>query len=415
MWLEEADVLDKNVELVPILTSSFGYYLYPPHALSDYSLEWTRMKISSPNYYFERITTLCLASEVFLAIGNTGSAVHRRWVADEIFVYLHDSLKTPQTLKLTPLLGSDILVLRHPDPKTSPALTVNNPTLQIWGSWQKLSIHKAAALGSRGRSAICAFDGSSISFSVARSLVFKSLGYLYVLGGEKTTGGPHYRDFWMLDLAKLDGWRQLPDFPLPKTVTDDLVGYKMAPHRDGRLFVFTGMSTLIVFDTKRRKWTLMQTTFIPDAESPDWPYPSARLTEYSAHCVGDRFYVFGGLHHGSVIGTDLLLELNISSRKWRRLSGSAVPVPSTTGPGPRGQCPSWVGKDQRRIFFMYGIANRHAAMIHKAVHGSLYSYGYGDLWSWDIKAEKWTRERVHGNAPSPRGEMSCTYVGFNSF
>ncbi|KAJ6564146.1 hypothetical protein B0H19DRAFT_75821 [Mycena capillaripes] len=350
------------------------------------------MKTSTADYYFERITTLCLASAVFLAIGNTGSTVHRRWVAEEIFIRLPEHLKSPQLLKLAPLLGSDILVLRHPDPKMAPGLTVTNPDLQISGSWQKLNIHKSGGLTSRGRSAICAFDG-----------------HLYVLGGEKITEGPHYRDFWVLDLMKLDGWRQLPDFPLPKMVTDNLIGYKMVPHRDGRAFVFLGMPTLPVFDMKRRKWSLMQTTFTLDAQTPDWPYPSFRLMEYAAHCVGDRLYVFGGLHHESKIGTDLLMELHIPSRKWRRLSGSAVPVPSTSSPGPRGQCHSWLGKDQTRIFFMFGIADRHAAMIHKQQHGGLYSYAYADLWSWDIKAEKWARERMHGNVPSSRGEMACTY------
>ncbi|KAJ7488505.1 hypothetical protein B0H11DRAFT_2230039 [Mycena galericulata] len=48
-------------------------------------------------------------------------------------------------------------------------------------------------------------------------------------------------------------------------------------------------------------------------------------------------------------------------------------------------------------------------MIHKQANGGFYSYGYGDLWSWDIKAETWTRERLHRNVPSPRAEMSCTY------
>ncbi|KAJ7478903.1 hypothetical protein FB451DRAFT_1131191 [Mycena latifolia] len=378
LWLEEADMLEKALDNASNLRSS--------------SFEWTRGQIPSPDYYFERTTTLCLASEVFLAVGNTGAAVHRRWLADEILADLPARLKTAQTLKLTPLLGSDISALRHPDPKTAPALSVEQPSLQMCGSWKKLTVAKSASFVPRMRCAVFAFDGQ-----------------LYLLGGEKSTEGPWFRDLWTLDLAKRDGWKPLPDFPLPKHVVEDLVGYQMVPHHDGRSFVFIGSPALPVFDTRRRKWSVIMTSFVPDAQTPDWPYPSHRIIEYAVQCVGDRLYVFGGVHAQSIVGTDLLMELHIPSRKWRRLSGSAVPTPSASRPGPRGQCHSWVAKDKARIFFMFGGADRQAAMIHKQAHGGFYSYGYGDLWSWDIQGEKWTQERLHGNIPSPRSEMSCTY------
>ncbi|KAJ6517449.1 hypothetical protein C8R47DRAFT_1000441 [Mycena vitilis] len=378
MWLEEAERLDRFLEIAA--------RLQPP------SFEWKPLQIPSADYYFERMTALCLASAVFLAVGNTGSAVHRRWLADEIFGVLPDSLKTPQMGKLTPLLGRDILRLRHPDPKTAPGLEIDYPGLQICGSWQKLSVRKSSALISRMRSAVLAFDG-----------------HLYVLGGEKFREGPWHRDFWTLDLAKLDGWKQLPDFPLSKEITGDLVGFQMAAHRDGRAFVFVGLPLVPVFDLKRRKWSVMPTTFIPDEQTPEWPYMTPRLMEYTAQCVGDRLFVFGGIHRESVVGTDLFMELHIPSRKWRRLSGSAVPVPSTVSPAPREQCHSWVGQDKSRIFVMFGEADRQAAMLNKQTHGGFYSYAYADLWSWDIKAEVWTRERLHGNVPSPRSEMACTY------
>ncbi|RDB24340.1 hypothetical protein Hypma_008408 [Hypsizygus marmoreus] len=31
------------------------------------------------------------------------------------------------------------------------------------------------------------------------------------------------------------------------------------------------------------------------------------------------------------------------------------------------------------------------------------------MWSWDIQAEKWRRERLAGNPPCPRTEIACTY------
>ncbi|KAJ7706486.1 hypothetical protein B0H16DRAFT_1668163 [Mycena metata] len=103
------------------------------------------------------------------------------------------------------------------------------------------------------------------------------------------------------------------------------------------------------------------------------------------------------------------MELHIPTRRWRRLSGSVVPRPSKTGPGPRAECHSWVGKGRDRIFFMYGQADRQGAMTFEQEHASLYSHAYGDLWNWDIKGEKWFRERLRGNMPSPRAESSCVY------
>ncbi|KAJ7692453.1 hypothetical protein B0H17DRAFT_541126 [Mycena rosella] len=353
LWLEEADVLDKNLELAANLRSS--------------SFEWSQTEISSADYYFERLTTLCLAAEIFLSLGNTGNAVHRRYLASEMSYYLPTKLQ--QTVGFTPRAGSNLLVLRHPDPRTAPTVKIEEPGLQVCGSWQKLSIDKP--LGSRSGSAVFAFNGK-----------------LYVLGGE--TAKEPRRDFWMLDLANLDGWKELPKFPIPEKFTHNLFGYKMVPDSAGRAFVFMGLEICTaMFDTKRHKWSILQTTFVPDAQAPEWPYNPQHLIEYTAQCVGDRLYVFGGIHKGSIIGTDLFMELNIPTGKWRRLSGTAVPRPGAVGPGPRDHCHSWVGKDKDGRPF--------------------YSHAYGDLWSWDIKAEQWTQERLRGNVPSPRAEASCTY------
>ncbi|KAJ7795027.1 hypothetical protein B0H14DRAFT_2921223 [Mycena olivaceomarginata] len=292
LWVEEAETLDKYLE-AEARASSF---------------EWVQIQsASSDYYYFERLTTLCLASQVFFALGNTASAI----------------------LKLAPLLGIDILSLRHPDPESAATLSIDHARLQLRGSWKKLHIRSSSTLGSRMHCARGAFDGQ-----------------LYVLGGEKHTDpdGPSHRDFWVLDLEKLDGWRRLPDFPPPEELTGELGGFQMAPHGDGRIFVFLGWPAAIaVFDTTQCTWEMMKTTFVHDAHMHTWPYYDWRVTEYTAQCVGDRLYIFGGIHGGSVIGTDLLMELHIPSRKWRRLSGSGVPRPCASSPGPRERCHSWVG------------------------------------------------------------------------
>lgn len=59
---------------------------------------------------------------------------------------------------------------------------------------------------------------------------------------------------------------------------------------------------------------------------------------------------------------------------------------------------------------MYGDASRMAAGQLNQIHGATTSYAYDDCWTWDIKREKWRREKLHGNIPSPRSEMGCTYV-----
>ncbi|KAJ7805437.1 hypothetical protein B0H13DRAFT_1670419 [Mycena leptocephala] len=364
----------------------------------EFHPEWVQIQsASSDYYYFERLTTLCLASQVFFALGNTASAVYRLWLADELLYAMPRNLKTPQILKLAPLLGIDILSLRHPDPESAATLSIDHARLQLRGSWKKLHIRSSSTLGSRMHCATCAFDGQ-----------------LYVLGGEKHTDpdGPSHRDFWVVDLEKLDGWRRLPDFPPPEELTGELGGFQMAPHGDGRIFVFLGWPAAIaVFDTTQCTWEMMKTTFVHDAHMHKWPYYDWRVTEYTAQCVGDRLYIFGGIHGGSVIGTDLLMELHIPSRKWRRLSGSGVPRPCASSPGPRERCHSWVGKDKARIFFMFGQSDRPTTEhIQQAHYGPpFYSHAYADLWSWDINAEQWRRERLCGNVPSSRSEMACTY------
>ena len=128
-------------------------------------------------------------------------------------------------------------------------------------------------------------------------------------------------------------------------------------------------------------------------------------------CVKDKIYIFGGHHQDAQLGCDLFLELNLSTRMWRHLSGSIEPKKASfLTPGPRINACSWVSKNQDKIFLMYGDACRLSAMLAKQEHGALTSHAYDDLWSWDIKKEKWTREKFVGNKPSPRTEMGAVYV-----
>jgi len=238
-------------------------------------------------------------------------------------------------------------------------------------------------------------------------------GHLYILGGEKFLDGPWYREFWMLDLTKLDEWRPLPPYPIPLSVIDNLVGYSMAVHSDDKAYLFTGRRQVEFFDLATRKWGRIMTTYKGDdgrVKPGRWPYPGDRLVDYAMQCVDGRLYVFGGTHADSIIGCNLLLELNLQTKEWRKLSGSIKPEADYSCPGPRRHPISWVGKDKTKIFFMYGDADRQGAMVSGEKHGSMHAYAYDDLWSWDIKKGKWNREKLNGNLPCQRSEMSCTYV-----
>ncbi|KAJ7649949.1 hypothetical protein FB45DRAFT_886415 [Roridomyces roridus] len=377
LWLVEADLLEKSLR-----------------ARADpVRFDWVPIDSTSSHYYFERLTAHCLAAQVFFALGNTASAIQRLWLAYVMLESMPEDLESKISHHFYPLLGQDICALKHPDPETSASMSIEYPSLQQAGSWIKLNIRNGKAPTTRRHSATFAFNG-----------------HLYVLGGVKAIEGPHYHDFWALDLDTLI-WRRLPDF-IAAEVVSQIVGYKMVPHADGRAFLFTGEPSLIwVFHIAQSRWQLLRTKFVPDEEMREWPYYRDDVSEFDAHCVGEKIYVFGGQHGGSIPGTDVLMELDIPSLQWRRLSGSSVPKPCPSTPGPRERFHSWVSKDQTHIFFMFGQSDRPTSAHLQDCHGAppFFCHPYDDLWSWNISQGRWKRERLPGNAPSPRAEMACTY------
>ncbi|KAJ3000910.1 hypothetical protein NUW54_g6713 [Trametes sanguinea] len=67
-------------------------------------------------------------------------------------------------------------------------------------------------------------------------------------------------------------------------------------------------------------------------------------------------------------------------------------------------------REGRKLYIMYGMADRQAAQMFNQEFASSEGFAYDDCWSWDIKEERWQRERVSGNYPCPRAEMSVCYV-----
>lgn len=227
--------------------------------------------------------------------------------------------------------------------------------------------------------------------------------------------GPHFRDLRRIDLNRpAEGWTTLAEYPRSENFTGHATGWKMRVHEgQKRAYLYSGRVHLDYFDLEQETWGSVQTRWTSEPGLPSWPYQY--LVDFSMDIVGDKIYVFGGSHSKCELGCNLFTVLDLSTFTWRRLSGysgtTSHPLkPEWTCPGPRRHPASWVDNTKRKIFVMFGEADRMSARLNEEQYGAQAGYGYGDFWSWDIEEGKWTRERLHGSPPCPRSEMSYTYV-----
>lgn len=185
----------------------------------------------------------------------------------------------------------------------------------------------------------------------------------------------------------------------------------MAVH-DGKAYLFRGLASVDYFDLEREQWGRIQTHFINSRGRRDeWPW-TASLLDHVAQVVDGKLYVFGGQSERT-IGSNLFAVLDIAKRTWTKLSGTrdSEPLPAQYSvPGARKQLASWVDVKGEKIYIMYGLADRQAAEHYNAEFASSDGFAYDDCWSWDIAQKQWRRERVPGNPPCPRAEMSLCYV-----
>ncbi|KAJ7648077.1 hypothetical protein FB45DRAFT_861073 [Roridomyces roridus] len=310
---------------------------------------------------------------------------------------------------MTPALGrianrskmAELYRSLHPNPQTTMSSDTQSTSLQMRGSWTKLSVAKTGG-PTEGRESFACF-------------IWK--GRMYVCGGRKASNGPWCRDLWVLDLAKHDAWRQLPKYPISEMSTGHFVGRTMVVHKD-RAILFTGRPTLDVFDLVKEKWTTLVTTYKPTRDDiqvagvqDGWPYPGRTLCDAAMQIVGDKLYVFGGQHGRTAVGCNLFMVLDLTTLKWRRLTGYVrAPVYADyTCPGPRKNAASWVSPDQTRIYVLFGHADQEVAERHDEPHGGSRAFGYRDMWTWSIGEEKWRQERMPGNAPCSRTELAYTF------
>ncbi|KAF8210879.1 hypothetical protein K438DRAFT_1710364 [Mycena galopus ATCC 62051] len=373
-----------------------GYYT-APHPLYD----WKDFMMDLPPLTFNRSAGLCLASEIFAALGNSGTATTRRWTALTTTINLPEP---HQTRELKAVLDVELLYkqfeLRHPDPQAAPNREITVPELQIRGSWKRLQVRTPGGV-TEGREnfASCIWNSQ-----------------LYVAGGRKTSTGPWYRNMWALDLVKLDAWRRLPDYPIPFEVSSMFLGWNMLVHRDTAI-LFTGRPTVDTFDLRSETWGSFETTYAATAADIQagvvggWPYPGMYCGDATMQILDNKLYVFGGHHRTTSMGCNLFMVLDLETRKWRRLSGTVRVTEhgDYSCPGPRKSASSWVSEDKTRIYLVFGSFDREAAKSHGEPHGGDEAYGYGDFWSWSVEKETWRQERMSGNPPCARTEVAYAY------
>lgn len=242
--------------------------------------------------------------------------------------------------------------------------------------------------------------------------------HLFVAGGRTHDLGPFYRDMWCLDLSKLDKWVELDPYPVPMSTTGPFSGWIMLVH-DDRAYLFTGRRELDYYDLRLKRWSSVQTTYEPTEADrkagikDSWFYPGKGrcFCDSTQHIAGDKLYVFGGTHMTTNVGCNLFMELDLKTKKWRRLDGEPNTItPRWDAPGPRKTPVSWVNGSQDRIYLMGGELDRSGGYTRNEPHRGEEGYVFPDMWSWDIKAEKWQRERASGNRPCARSEVAYCFV-----
>ncbi|KAF7341354.1 hypothetical protein MVEN_01871900 [Mycena venus] len=346
--------------------------------------DWMDFTMNISDMRAFRAQALCLASDLLISLGNTATGTTRRHAAATTLQPLSSQLEDIVDFgRLAQLYQS-----RHPNPQTTLSTDVSSASLQVRGSWKRLNVLKPGGV-TEGRESFTCFIWNS---------------HLYVGGGRKSSFGPWYRDLWALNLNNRETWRRLPDYPHGMRESGMFVGWHMLVYNNTAI-LFTGRPTVDVFDLAKESWTSFKTTYSPTASDVQagvpangWPYPKQLCSDATMQIVYNKLYVFGGRtrHHEC---------------RWRRLTGyvRAPEHADYSCPGPRKSASSWVSPDKKRIYVVFGQADRQGAFLKNEMHGSTMAFGYEDMWSWGIEEERWRRERMSGNPPCARTEMACAH------
>ncbi|KAF8903196.1 hypothetical protein CPB85DRAFT_1320281 [Mucidula mucida] len=267
------------------------------YELGDYAeaLQWVS-QVNVLQRHAQVSTTEGSFADIYIKLGNTGAAVENHWTAT-CTRGIVPALLLEEAMKGVPVdapgMARKIHLQRHPDPELA---------------------HRQVKLNSRGLSSRLGCG------------IFVYNGYFYAFGGEKALEGPFFPELWRIKLKSLGGsvvdWQRLPSYPFANS-TSNYTGFPMALNRkDHKAYLFIGSQDMRYFDTKNGV----------------------------IHCIDGKLYVFGGINPTSPIGTDLFMVLDIETKVWRLLSGSAIPKPSFSSPGPREHACSWVGKGGKKLY-----------------------------------------------------------------
>lgn len=365
------------------------------------------------DWFLERVTAFRTGAEIFEKISNTGSSAQRLWfgnVAGSSAPSHLDKAKIESLITQSSM--EDLFKLRHPEPRLTANLTVQHDDLQLRGSWQKIRISKTNSIPPRMGFASFVWDGgqTNVWCSDGLRLTEYSVGHLYVAGGQRSGEFEFYRDLWRIKLDEPVIWEQLPSYPVSFNSVPLLCGMSMAVHAD-KAYLFTGRLEVDYYDLVENRWGQIKTTVIMDggrAGNGHWFYPNGTLGDYTMQIVDGQLYIFGGSHRDAGLGCNLFTVLDLEAMQWTRLSGTALPVPDYTCPGPRKWNASWVAGDH--MYVMYGVADRHAPNSRNTPYAASEAFCFSDLWAWNFTLKKWRRENINGNSPCPRSEMACTYV-----
>ncbi|KAH8823436.1 hypothetical protein DL96DRAFT_1713846 [Flagelloscypha sp. PMI_526] len=394
-WAEEARVVWSNAQ-----------WVNPP------LFDWIDFNITLPDMTRAMMLSQIVASKTFEALGNTSAASFCLSRAMSSYTSIegrcenHDNNEQVQALYNTELTIEKMVrlwKLRHPDPRLVSSISVQDPTLQVKGAWVKRK------------------DTGSFARNDFASFVWK--GRLYIAGGKSTmdmtkifeciTG-----EVYSIDLQTFDSWHR--EAPWPYRNREKFFGQTMVIHRE-KAWLVTGKKRVDYFDLQTKQWGSIMTTFNRTAADEaagvlPWPWTGS-LREYAIQAREGKLYLFGGTDNQTSIGNNFLMELDLDTKRWRRLSGYPIPTVGYTIPGPRRYSSSWISKDSSKMYLTFGDANRPGGLAEykrfsggvSEPHANEEAYSPIDFWHWDFKKEKWVRERWAGNFPCPRTETSCVY------
>ncbi|KAF7341690.1 hypothetical protein MSAN_02067400 [Mycena sanguinolenta] len=360
-----------------------GFYQLPQPVY-----DWHDWTPALPELILVKSTALCIASEILATLCNSGTATTRRWNAYKTTKNLP---MNHQTTALHSVLDANLrnkmLGLRHPDPQ-APQTTGRVSGLQVRGSWSRLNVAKLGGV-TDGREAFASFI-----WNMPMDLSTETCGNLISKALTSGTGSPNY--------------------PTPLRASGRFIGWTMIVRNDTTL-LFTGRPTLDVFNLTTETWTTLNTTYSATSADVDagivdgWPWPGKVLFNCTVvfSKTLDKLYVFGGQHGRSKMGCNLFMELDLTTRVWRRLSGfvRAPQVADYSCPSPRKNAAGWASPNGRRIYLLFGHFDREAPSQGE-FHSAGEAFGHEDFWSWNIEEERWRRERISGNPPCSRTEFA---------